>query len=420
MSISSSLFTGASGLDAHGEAINTVGNNIANVSTIGYQASRASFADVLGGDGPGGTPVGDGVFAGPSQTLFGQGSLQQTGNPLDMAVSGNGFFVVAGQHGSTTGSFYTRDGRFHLDNTGNIVNPQGLALQGYMIDPSGTMATATSDLDVAGAQSPPTETTHMQIAVNLDSTAQPPAAAFDPANPGTTSNYSTSINVYDSLGNQHRADVYFRTDGAGGWEYHVMVDGGDVGQTAGTPTEIATGTLSFGTDGKLSVANTTPATVAFTGADPNQTINFDFGAQPGSTQFAAPFSVNQTNQDGFASGSLTGVAVGSDGTVTGTFSNGQSRPLARVALAGFTSENGLKQIGDQLYQSTTASGNPLIDPAATGGRGSVTGGALEGSNVDIATEMVTLISYQRAYQANAKTVSTADELLQTVDNLKQG
>src|SRR5262249_9934607 len=276
MSISTTLFTGASGLEAHSDAISVVGDNIANASTIGFKSSRASFEDALGGAAANGQRLGGGVRMGGPETLFGQGSLQSTGNNLDFAIRGNGFFAVSGDHNGFNSTDYTRDGRFQLDNTGTVVNSDGLKLQGYTIDATGKMSTSPGNLVLTGTQSPPNATTSAQIAVQLDSTTAPPAA-FNPASPATTSNYQTSMTAYDSLGNAHRVDLYFRNNGGGQWDWHAMVDGADVGGTAGTPTQIADGTLTFNSAGALGTEVVNSSSASFVGATANQAIKFDFG-----------------------------------------------------------------------------------------------------------------------------------------------
>ena len=427
MSILTSLFTGASGLEAHGDAIGVVGDNIANASTIGFKASRASFEDTLGGAAANGQRFGNGVRMGGPETLFGQGSLQQTGNSMDFAIRGNGFFAVAGSHGGVNGTYYTRDGKFHLDDTGTIVNTEGLKLQGYLVDSTGKLSTSVSDLALAGQESPPRVTTKAQIATNLDSTTTPPTS-FDPVDPVGTSNFQTSMTIYDSLGSAHQTDVYFRNNGSGQWDWHAMVDGGEVGGTKGTPTQIADGVLTFSSSGALDTETTNSSSASFTGATANQAIAFDFGdaittdtgtGLSGTTQFSGASSVTHINQDGYAAGTLTDMQVSDDGTINGQFSNGQRRAVARVAITQFASPEGLQRAGDQLFSENAASGPPLLGGAGTGGRGSVSGGTLEGSNVDLGNELVTLIAYQRAYQANARTVTTSDEILQELANLKR-
>ena len=241
MSITDSLYIGISGLTAHGDAISVVGDNIANASTIGFKRERATFSDMLGG-ALGGQRLGGGVTLSGTQTMFDQGAIQQTGNPLDLAIQGGGMFMVKGNADGQQGTYYTRAGQFHLDNQGYVVNPAGLRLQGYTIDAAGARATSPSDLQIGGRQSPPVATATAKLTLNLDASSVPPPA-WNPANPTGTSNYATSMTVYDSLGTAHHAQVYFRSQGGGAWEWHAMVDGGELtGGTAGTPTEIANGT----------------------------------------------------------------------------------------------------------------------------------------------------------------------------------
>jgi flagellar hook protein FlgE len=426
MSIFTSLYTGWSGLDAHGEAISVVGDDIANASTIGFKESRAQFSDVIGGTAANGQKMGNGVRMSGTETLFGQGSLQNTGRSLDLAISGNGFFVVHGNHNGQTSDYYSRDGRFALNKDGTLVNSEGLALQGYTIDAAGKMSTTPADLQIGG-EAPASATTSATMGVNLDSgsTVLP---AFNPANPTATSNYATSTTVYDSLGAAHRVDVYFRNQGGGNWEYHAMVDGGELtGGTAGTPTEIAGGTMSYTSNGALNSVTPSAGTASFLNATPNQAIAFNFGdpiatggtGLAGSTQFASPSSVKSSTQDGYAAGNLTDVSIGDDGTITGKFSNGQSRPVARVALATFAADEGLQKVGGQMFAASPKSGAALVDAAGVGNRGSISSGALEESNVDLSSELVTLIAYQRAFSANSKTIQTADEMLQEIDSLKR-
>ncbi len=427
MSILTSLYTGAGGMTAHGGAMGVVGDNIANVSTIGFKRSRAAFADVLGGT-LNGQRLGAGVRLGGADAQFEQGAIQQTGGTLDLAIRGRGMFVVNGNHDGQTASYFTRDGRFGLDSGGFVVDARALRLQGYLIDSSGQQAAAATDLRLSGVTSPPIATTAATLAMNLDATAVPPPA-WDPTDPSGTSNYATSTTVTDSLGNTHRVDLYMRAQGGGGWEWHAMVDGGELtGGTAGTPTEIASGTLQFTTDGALDVETAGASSANFVGATPGQVITFDFGdaittdggtGLNGSTQFASASAVTATDVDGHGAGTLVDVMVADDGTVQGRFDNGETRALARVALATFGDEESLTRAGDGLYAQSSKSGEPLLAAAATGGRGAISGGALESSNVDLGDELVTLIAYQRAFQANVKTVTTADEMMAEVNSIKR-
>jgi flagellar hook protein FlgE len=264
------------------------------------------------------------------------------------------------------------------------------------------------------------------MTLNLDANAVTPPA-WDPLNPNTTSNYATSATVFDSLGAAHHVEVFFRSQGAGAWEYHAMVDGGDLaGGVKGTLTEIGTGTLLFNTAGALQ-SQTTGGTANFVNATPGQAIAFKFGDDiasggtgfAGTTQFAGASSVNGLDIDGRAAGKLTDIVISDDGKIRGVFDNGDKIELAQVALADFASEQGLERAGDGLMVETAASGKPLIDVPGTGARGAVSAGAVEGSNVDLSNELVTLIAFQRAFQANAKTVTTADEMMQDINNLKR-
>ena len=345
-----------------------------------------------------------------------------------MAINGHGLFMVKGNHDGRSSNFYTRNGQFSLDSTGYVVNPDGLRLQGYTIDTTNTRSQTVGDIDLSNRQSPAVATTNAKLTLNLDSQSATPVAAWDPANPSTTSNYSTSSTVYDSLGKAHQTQTYFRNNGAGGWEWHAMVDGGDVtGGVAGTQTEIANGNLTFDTNGALQSQITNSSTANFVNATPGQTVAFNFGDDiasggtglAGTTQYASTSAVSATDIDGRASGKLTDVAVNSDGTIVGTFDNGQTEKIAQVAIASFQNEAGLTRSGDNLYAESQNSGQPLVDSAGTGARGSIAGGSLEASNVDLSNELVTLIAYQRAFEANSKTVTTANEMMQTVSNLKQ-
>jgi flagellar hook protein FlgE len=425
MSITNSLYIGISGLIAHGDAISVVGDNIANASTIGYKRERASFSDLLGGE-LGAQRLGGGVRLGGTQTLWDQGAIQQTGNPLDVAISGGGMFVVKGTHAGKTGEFYSRDGRFQLDNSGFIVNQQGLRVQGYSMT-NGQQATSVGDLPLGARQSPPVATATAKLGLNLDAGAPVPAA-FDPANPNATSSYATSTTVYDSLGKSHHVEMYFRNQGNGSWEWHSMVDGGELtGGTKGTQTEIASGTMTFDATGKLASQTTTSSSANFVGATQNQAIKFDFGDDlasggtglAGSTQFSGSSSVTSVDVDGRGFGNLTNLVISDNGTIQGVFDNGDKRDLAKLALADFANNEGLERVGDGLVAETDASGAAVVDAPGAGARGSLVSGALEGSNVDLGNELVTLIAYQRAFQANSKTVTTADEMLSDITNLKR-
>ena len=432
MSINRTLNTGASGIRSHGQALGAVGDNIANVNTVGFKKARAGFQDVLSSSASGASSnvpqIGAGSRLAHVDQMWTQGALITTEAPTDLAVAGDGLFVVTGNMGGVNGQFYTRAGQFSFDAGGELVNPQGLTLQGYLIQDDGTMGTELTDLAVAGGTLPATPTSAVNMAVQLDSEAIIPAA-FDPLNASSTSNFSTSNTVYDSLGNGHEITTYFRKTAANSWEWFSLVDGGDLtGGTAGVPTQGATGTLTFTTNGALDVETPGASTWDFVGATAGQTIAFDFGTSitgdagtglDGSTQFSAESTINELNQDGFAAGTVAAVGIESDGTITGAFSNGQRRTLGRVALATFASLDGLERAGQGLWTATQDSGEPLIGGAETGNRGSLVAGALEQSNVDLGQEFVDLIAYQRGFQANSRIITTADEVYSELVNLKR-
>lgn len=428
MSIMKAMYSGVSGLSAESQALGVIGDNVANTNTIGFKQSRALFEDILGGVSQQGA-TGGGVRMVRAQQIFAQGTLLTTGQPTDLALSGDGFFVVNGSIDGISGDFYTRAGQTSLNASGTLVNPQGLAVQGYQANPDGTIGSTLGPVVVSTAALPPKPTTALEITANLDATAETPALAWDPQDPGATSNFSTSMTVYDSVGNAHSVDVYFRAVGSGGWEYYALASGGEVvGGTDGENVEIASGTLAFTSDGALQDAQLAAGgTVDWNGATPAQALTLGFG-EPiaaggsglgGTTQFATASSISAQSQDGYASGAFTGVSVDGNGVVKGTYSNGQTVAVAQLAIAKFASNDGLGRAGHNLWVATRESGAAVLGASGSGGRGAVVGGALEQSNVDIAAQFVDMIGHQRSFQANSKTITTADEMLQEVVNLKR-
>ena len=421
MSIWNSLYRASSGLNAHGQALGVVGDNIANVSTVGFKGSRATFSTLLGGVGPNGQRLGAGVLMEGADVSFGTGGLEQTGRPLDLAVRGAGFFVVEGSDGGSPGTFYTRDGRFSADAEGYIVNPGGLRLQGYTLDPiTGASSAAVGDIQLP-ATLPPGATTSLDLYAQLDNQL--------PLNQPV----STTVTVFDSRGAARTIQVELQKTSPTTWDWTATADGADIaGGTAGTPVVLGTGTLTFDTDGALQSQAGGPVTADFVDATPGQTIGIDFGDDvasggtglEGSTAFdangAAPeIDIRQMSQDGWPPGTLLDVEVGSDGTISGIFSNGLRQEFAHVALATFPGPDGLVRAGSQLFRESRASGAALVGAAGTGPRGGISGGTVERSNVDLGNELVTLIAYQRAFQANARTVTTADEMLAETTNIKR-
>jgi flagellar hook protein FlgE len=427
MSILNAMYAGVSGLSAEGEALGVVGDNVANTNTVGFKQSRAVFENVLGGAVGDAHAPGAGVRMARTQQIFAQGTLNNTGQATDLALSGDGFFVVKGTVEGVTGNFYSRAGQCVLRQDGTLTNADGLAMQGYQILPNGTVSAKIGDIKLPTASIQPNPTTKMNVTANLDATATTPALPWNPQNPAATSNFSTSMQVYDSLGNAHSIDVYFRKTGTGTWDYHVLAAGAEIqGGTPGQNFEIGTGTLTFTNTGALqSVTGSTTAN--FVGARPGQAIANNFGTPiagggtglDGSTQFGSPSNVSAQSQDGYASGDLSGVKVDADGTVRGVYTNGQQIAVGQLAIAKFRSNDGLARAGHNLWSATRDSGDAALGAAGSGGRAGVVAGALEQSNVDVAQQFVELIAHQRSFQANSKTITTADQMLQELMQSKQ-
>lgn len=429
MSILKAMYSGASGLNAEGQALGVVGDNVANTNTVGFKQSRALFEDVLGGALGTRGQIGAGVRMARAQQIFAQGTLVTTGQATDLALNGDGFFVVKGSIGGVQGDFYTRAGQATIREDGTLVNPQNLAFSGYAANGTGGFSTQLVPIQISTAALSPKPTAQIDVTANLDANATPPAAAWDPANPAQGSNFSTTVTVFDSLGNAHALDVYFRNTGPGAWEYHALAAGDEVsGGTPGQGFEVLGGTLNFGGDGALLDSQvTTGGTADFLGANVGQALAVNFGTPQsaggtgfgGTTQFGSPSSVASQGQDGYSSGSLAGVQIDNLGVVNAVYSNGQRLAVAQVAVAKFNSNDGLGRAGQNLWTATRESGEASVGAAGEGGRGAVVAGSLEQSNVDIAAQFVDLIAHQRAFQANSKTITTADEMLQELVNLKR-
>jgi flagellar hook protein FlgE len=399
---------------------------------VGFKGQRVIFNDVLGHSILAGTASalpGSGVKVGDIQQIFSQGSLANTGIATDLALNGDGFFVVKGAVSGVTGNFYTRAGQFVINNEGYLVNSSGLEVQGYKANPDGTYQASVSSLMAPTSAISPNATSMMEITANLDASSTAPTLPFDPQDPANTSNFSTSMTVYDSLGNSHSVDVYMVKTGANTWDYHALTAGDDLNPPQpGVNVEVGTGSLAFDTNGALSsVTTTTAISVSFDGATAGQAITLDFGTPiaaggtglDGTTQFASPSNVSAQSQDGYSSGDFAGVAVDSQGVVMGLYTNGEKIAIGQLAVAKFRSNDGLGRAGQNLWIETRESGTAAMGTAASGGRGAIAAGALESSNVDLAEEFVGLIQHQRSFSANSKTITTADEMLQELINIKR-
>ncbi|MET0961254.1 MAG: flagellar hook protein FlgE [Noviherbaspirillum sp.] len=414
---------GLSGLNAASKSLEVIGNNVANASTVGFKGSQAQFADVYATSlsGGGSSQVGIGTKVAKVSQQFSQGNITASNNPLDIAINGAGFFRMD-SNGSVT---YARNGQFELDKTGAIVNATGASLTGYTANSAGVLSTgAPSKLQINTADLPPAITAKVKQVVNLDSgQLKPPASPFNPTDP-TTYNNATSISVFDSLGNPHVMQSFFvKTDpsaaGNSAWDVYGVAD--DVVLATGDAAKPGRiGTLEFGQDGALILPGTTPLPFPVTipataGGAADITPMMDY---TGSTQYGSPFIVNALSQDGYASGRLTGFNTGADGIITGRYSNGKSSTLGQVVLANFTNVNGLQPLGNNVWAETSTSGVPLVGAPTAGTFGALQASAVEDSNVDLTAELVNMITAQRVYQANAQTVKTQDQVLQTLVNLR--
>lgn len=411
MSLNKSLYVGLAGMNANSVALNVIGDNIANMNTIGYKSGRGIFQEMLGQSlmgSAGPSMVGGGVGLARVEKMFEQGSLLGTGAEWDLAIGGEGFFAMQGEADGVTGTFFTRAGQFTQNKDGFITNPQGLKLIGYPADVNGAIQSAAGPLQIDDSPIPPVVTTEVTMGVNLSSTD--PVTTFDPADPGakTSSSFQTPLTVYDSLGEAIKVDVYWSKSETGQWSGHPMVDGVEA-----TPQI----DLAFDTNGNLT---TDPAETMVSLTKPDgTTLDVKFNLA-GSTQYAEKASATtKLSQNGSQAGTFQNVTVDKDGTVLGTFSNGEEKVLGQVALARFNSDSGLRVMGGGMFASTMQSGSVVLGAPNSNGRGQIMAGALEQSTVDLATEFTNMIIAQRGYQANSRSISTADQLMQELVNLKR-
>lgn len=448
MSITS-MFTAVSGMNVNGRALGVVGDNIANMNTHGFKANSVVFGDIVGAGG-----IGRGALINDISQEFTQGAFENTSSVLDLAIDGDGLFVVQ----KANERLYTRAGQFGIDKTGFATNPDGYRLQGYQYSTTGAASTVVSDINVSSINSQPNDTNTMTVFSNLD-VRDSTVAAFDVTTPETTSNFTSTITVYDSLGQSHVINIYYRKNqaiadtvapGNGGtafgggatwtsaygavggneWLWYAVVGSGD--STTAADIVQAQGRLEFTTDGALYYAETlTSPTGGFDfagGATQNQAITFDFGEDiasdlasglEGTTQFGTTSTTSFLNQNGFSAGTLKSLTINDEGIMSGIFTNGQTKNIAQVVLAKFISQEGLIKQGKSLYSEAFESGQPIITSPGNSGTGGILANTLELANVDLAGEFVKMIILQRGFQANTRMVSTSDDLLQELVNLKR-
>lgn len=422
MGLSSTLYAGISGLKANSEAMSVTGNNIANSGTIGFKSSSTLFSDILSASissASGSSQVGRGVQISTISTNFSQGSFQDTSNSTDLAIEGDGFFMVSAVDSTTV--LYTRNGSFHFDDDGYLVTAELYRVQGKLFENGVLSGGDPTDIQIDfDSQIPARQTSSLTLTTNLNSSSEV-IAAFDIADPAGTSNYSTSTELYDSLGNVHLATTYFVNTGGQTWEWHTVVNSSELDPSvAGTEalTEIGSGTLTFDSSGNLtsggSGSTTAGAIVWNNGSDPTQQIDMTFKT----TQFSSSSVVISQNQNGYAPGEVISVSIDNDGKVTASYSNGETLDIAMLTLATFNNPDGLVKTGGSLYAASSNSGAPSVGTAGAS-QGYIYTYSLELSNVDLATEFVNLITIQNNYSASSKVITTTDEMLQTLINLKR-
>jgi flagellar hook protein FlgE len=435
MSITSSFYTGLSGLSTHGTAMGVIGDNISNINTTGYKNSSPAFEDILGqslSGVQGSNQTGAGTNVQSIDVNYIQGTFSTTEVPTDVAINGKGFFVV--KDSSTNEQFYTRAGHYHFDNQGYYVNNEGKRVQGYLYDNAGTsLIESLSNIQVnQNSMIAPQVTTTAEMILNLDSTASVIDGGWDIDDPNGTSNFSSPITIYDSLGQAHVIQVYFTNISTGAaprtWEWHAIIASSDTsvggegytlfgqGETADASLlefdeygilESPDDTIDFHDQSVIDItyANGVDAT--------DSTIDFR-----GTTQYGAVSAVQRINQNGYGPGAASAIAIDEQGNLTANYTNGQVKKIARLAVANFPNINGLQRQGGTLYSETVSSGQPLINKPGVGGMGTISSSMLEESNVDLAGEIIKMIIIQRGYEANSKVISTTDAMMNTLINIR--
>jgi flagellar hook protein FlgE len=485
MSLSSSLFSGISGLSTLGNAMQIIGDNIANVNTVGFKSSRVTFQDVLSqtvATTSGSAQVGRGSSLADISSTFSQGSFESTDSATDLAIGGEGFFVVRDPNNANN-EYYTRAGEFRFDKDGNFVNPAGYIVRGWALDPTtGQDYGSMTDITMSSFTSSPSETQKLTAITNLDSDSTSQTKNLETAWDGsattpiasTAYEYQTTVKAYDSLGSTHDLTVYYdRTATDGQWEYIVTCNPSEDARTGATDVSgdltagaglLAKGTINFvagsGTisdmtmqrfdpnasasgdwtrdplnDSNNWVAAETPDTNGYLAFQPEfingspMSVELNIGARNdgtnwvpdslSSSQYSSASTTVFQSADGYGAGDLQSVSVDTDGVITGQYSNGQVLPLYRVALAKFQNNDGLFKVGGNLWRETRLSGDPITGTPGSNGTGNISANSLEQSNVDIANEFVKMITTQRGFQANSKIITVTDQMLADLINIKR-
>lgn len=381
-----------SGLNAINEQLGAISNNIANSGTVGFKSGRAEFASLYAE----GQPLGVGV-TNVAQSISKNGTVFSSASSLDLAINGQGFFVMRDSSGSTA---YTRAGYMQTDSNGNLINNQGMYLQGYPVDANGVIQTGTvGNLTISSGSLPAKATSSLDFTANLNANEEKPkTTTFDPTDE-TSYNHTYATQVYDSLGREHTLKQYFVKTDDNTWQVHYYMDDKSMGDAKD---------MTFNEQGILLKPNgAVNLTADIPGAD---SISLDLNYN-GTTQFGSDFSVSKNNGNGYASGERTGQTIDKDGSVYATFSNGERLLQGQVVLANFSNPNGLSSQNGTTWTQTASSGAPLLGTPGTGLLGALTSNTLEGSNVDLTAELVGLMTAQRNYQANTKVISTNDSMM---------
>jgi flagellar hook protein FlgE len=415
---------GLSGLNATSKNLEVIGNNVANSNTFGAKAARAEFSDMYANalNGAGTNSVGIGVTLSTVSQQFTQGNISATDNPMDLAINGGGFFQVTD---GANPALYSRNGQFKVDRLGYVINNDGLRLVGYPADAMGIIQPGNaSALQLPTAGIDPQATGEIVLEMNLDSrlgtTAPTSGPAIDFTDP-TTYNSATSQVVYDALGQDVAVTYYFQKSATDTWNVFATANGVPLNGTAAAPLPSAT--LTFPATGGAPtspvgpVSIDIPATINAAGAQTRAITGVQLDMD-GARQFGAPFGVTNLSQDGYAPGQITSVAIESNGVLMARYSNGQNKPAGQVELATFRNPQGLQPLGGNAWSRTFTSGDPIVGVPGQGNLGVLQSGALEESNVDLTAELVNMMTAQRVYQANAQTIKTQDQVLQTLVNLR--
>ncbi len=396
---------GLSGLNAAAKNLDVIGHNVANVNTVGAKSSRTSFADVYS-TSVYGSGSGLGVQVAGITQQFTQGAIAGSNNPLDMAVNGNGFFRVI-KDGAVS---YTRNGEFRRDADNYLTTISGERLTGYAADANGQILQGgvPTELQLGTGSIEPKETAEANLELNLDSRVEVPTAPFASNNPLTYSG-ATTLRVFDQQGNPYQLTTYYRKTADNTWEVRGAVDGTDL---AAPITN-----LTFGQDGALLTPAAPIALTIPVAAGTGGTHTFDLDLSK-LTQYGSAFAVTQQTQDGYAPGTVAGYSISADGTILASYTNGETKAMGQIALANFANPQGLSPLGGNVWAETMESGQPIVGTPGSGPLGALKSGALESSNIDLTEELVNMITAQRTYQANAQTIKTQDQIMQTMINLR--